>query len=149
MLRVRAAFPNVELVNITDEFDLIKALKSPEEMVLVREAARIHDSVFSASLKPFWDIKIVYYFDRRDFHPPPKVDVVMLHFKMKVTPDIPKNKQSAFADFLHKGFRYGITSLMPKRQVNNTLKRAGLKQIGESETMLYVQWLCLFRCGLK
>lgn len=48
MLRVRAAFPNVELVNITDEFDLIKALKSPEEMVLVREAARIHDSVFSA-----------------------------------------------------------------------------------------------------
>ncbi|MCL2578687.1 MAG: M24 family metallopeptidase [Oscillospiraceae bacterium] len=48
MLRVRAAFPKVELVNITDEFDMIKAMKSPEEMELVREAARTHDSAFSA-----------------------------------------------------------------------------------------------------
>jgi len=48
VVRIRAAFPNVELVDITDEFDLIKAIKSPEEMELVREAARIHDSIFSA-----------------------------------------------------------------------------------------------------
>ena len=47
-LRVRAALPNVELVDITDEFDLIKALKSPEEMELVRETARLHDAIFSA-----------------------------------------------------------------------------------------------------
>ena len=48
MLRVCKAFPKVEFVEITDEFDMIKALKSPEEMELVREAARIHDSFFSA-----------------------------------------------------------------------------------------------------
>lgn len=48
MLRLRAAFPAVDFVEITNEFDVIKALKSPEEMELVREAARIHDNVFSA-----------------------------------------------------------------------------------------------------
>jgi Xaa-Pro aminopeptidase len=48
MLRIRASCPGTELVDITDDFDLIKAIKSPEEMELIREAARIHDSVFSA-----------------------------------------------------------------------------------------------------
>ena len=48
MLRVTRAFPEVEFVDITDEFDLIKAIKSPEEMELIRETARIHDSFFSA-----------------------------------------------------------------------------------------------------
>lgn len=48
MLRLRAAFPNIELVDITDDFDLIKALKSPEEMELIRETARIHDLAFAA-----------------------------------------------------------------------------------------------------
>ncbi len=48
MKRTIAAFPNVEFVDVTDEFDLIKALKSDEEMELVRETARIHDSLWSA-----------------------------------------------------------------------------------------------------
>ncbi|MGI6450128.1 MAG: M24 family metallopeptidase [Desulfitobacteriia bacterium] len=48
MERVIAAFPNVEFVDITDEFDLIKALKSDEEMELIRETARVHDLVWAA-----------------------------------------------------------------------------------------------------
>ena len=47
-MRLRAALPNVELVDITDEFDLIKAQKSPEEMELIRETCRLHDAIFSA-----------------------------------------------------------------------------------------------------
>lgn len=48
MKRLLEKFPHVEFVDITDEFDLIKALKSEEEMELVREAARIHDQVWAA-----------------------------------------------------------------------------------------------------
>lgn len=43
-----AAFPNVEFVDITQEFDMIKALKSAEEMEMVRETARVHDALWSA-----------------------------------------------------------------------------------------------------
>lgn len=48
MEKVLAAFPQVEFVDITDEFDMIKALKSAEEMELVREAARVHDAAWAA-----------------------------------------------------------------------------------------------------
>ncbi|HHV63572.1 MAG TPA: M24 family metallopeptidase [Peptococcaceae bacterium] len=48
MLRLRQAFPQVEFVDITDEFDMIKALKSDEEMELIRETARIQDALWAA-----------------------------------------------------------------------------------------------------
>jgi Xaa-Pro aminopeptidase len=48
MEKVLKAFPQVEFVDITDEFDMIKALKSNEEMELVRETARVHDAVWAA-----------------------------------------------------------------------------------------------------
>lgn len=48
MEKVLATFPNVEFVDITDEFDMIKALKSDEEMELVRETARVHDAAWAA-----------------------------------------------------------------------------------------------------
>lgn len=48
MGKVLAAFPHIEFVDITDEFDMIKGLKSAEEMELVRETARIHDAVWAA-----------------------------------------------------------------------------------------------------
>lgn len=48
MKRLQAGLPGVEFVDITDEFDMIKALKSKEEMDCVREAARLHDAAWSA-----------------------------------------------------------------------------------------------------
>lgn len=48
MEKIIAAFPTVEFVDITNEFDMIKALKSDEEMELVRETARVHDLAWSA-----------------------------------------------------------------------------------------------------
>lgn len=48
MERIIAAFPNVEFVNITNDFDMIKAVKSDEEMEMVRETARVHDLIWAA-----------------------------------------------------------------------------------------------------
>lgn len=48
MERVIAAFPNVEFVDITNDFDMIKALKSDEEMEMIRETARVHDLLWAA-----------------------------------------------------------------------------------------------------
>ncbi|RGZ01197.1 M24 family metallopeptidase [Clostridium sp. AM58-1XD] len=41
-------FPHTEFVDITDEIDLVKALKSEEEMEFIRETARVHDEVWAA-----------------------------------------------------------------------------------------------------
>lgn len=48
MLALRSELPQMELVDVTDEFDLIKALKSDEEMEFIRATARVQDHMFAA-----------------------------------------------------------------------------------------------------
>lgn len=48
MLSLRKTFPEVEFVDITNEIDLVKALKSEEEMICMRDTARIHDAAWDA-----------------------------------------------------------------------------------------------------
>ncbi len=40
---LREAFPDAEIVDATDSIARLKAIKSPEEMKLIREAAKMHD----------------------------------------------------------------------------------------------------------
>ena len=48
MLGIKDACPALEMVDVTNEFDRIKALKSDEEMACMWETARIHDAAWSA-----------------------------------------------------------------------------------------------------
>ena len=48
METLQKTFPSVEFVEITDEFDMIKAMKSGEEMEFLWETARIQDAAWSA-----------------------------------------------------------------------------------------------------
>jgi Xaa-Pro aminopeptidase len=48
VLKLKKALPETEWVDVTDAFDLLKALKSEEEMSLIRETARIHDLAWAA-----------------------------------------------------------------------------------------------------
>ncbi len=48
MLAIQSACPGLEVVDITDEFDLIKAIKSDEEMELIRASAYIQDQIYAA-----------------------------------------------------------------------------------------------------
>ena len=48
MVRLRAGLPNVEFVDVTEEFDLFKALKSDEEMELIREVVKVQDAAWAA-----------------------------------------------------------------------------------------------------
>ena len=62
----------------------------PSEIWLVMEkgAAKLFlgvpkETKYSLLLKRRWDLEIVYYFSREDFHPKPSVDSVLLHFSQK------------------------------------------------------------------
>ena len=48
MKALTGSFPQIEFVDVTDDFDLIKALKSDEEMGFIRETARVQDEVWAA-----------------------------------------------------------------------------------------------------
>lgn len=79
--------------NITTEIvmKLTKAYNPPVEMWLVMEkgaAKRFmggsNENRSCGELQMKWNMKIVYYFRQEDFHPKPKVESVLLHFKRKV-----------------------------------------------------------------
>lgn len=103
----------------------------------------------SLLLKVNWEMKIVYYFRREDFHPMPSVDSVMVHFSRKPTPDLNRKEREEFRKFIRISQRYGFgsrQSLLTKRQADIALKQAGPPHAHEDGVTLYIQWLCLFRC---
>ncbi len=104
------------------------------------------DTGKSLLLKVNWEMKILYYFRREDFHPMPSVDSVLVYFSRKVNPDLSRKEFTAFQSFVSHSMKYGFgrkESLLTRRQVSTALKQAGLPQL--DGVTLYIQWLCLFR----
>lgn len=128
---------------------LTRALNPAQEINLIMEkgaAKRFlglpRPGAASLALRPYFDARILYHFARTDFHPAPAVDVVMLQLKRKKVPDIPFKDRDMYQRFIETG----PERLLSRRQTAVALKCAGLPLIPESADMLYVQWLCLFRC---
>lgn len=153
-------FANIPFSRTTDIIHkLTSASNIPEGIWLIVEkgaAKRFcgtpNENLNSLLLKPFFDLKIVWHFDRNDFHPAPNTDVVMLEIKPKKSTDIPPCLKEDFRVFLTHGLKngmYGSRALLTKRQVSTALKLAGLPMIGPTGDVAYVQWLCLFRCWIK
>lgn len=110
------------------------------------------DNLNSLLLKPFFDLKIIWHFDRNDFHPTPNTDVVMLQIKQKAQADIDyreRNDYSRFISYSISNGIYGSRALLTKKQISTALKHARLPMIPETSDISYIQWLCLFRCRLK
>lgn len=110
------------------------------------------DTLQSLLLRPFYDLNIVYHFQREDFHPKPGVDVVVLHISQKTESDVTLSQQKLYCNFIAHGLKFGLFSkhaLLTKRQISTALRVAKLNPIKASGEILYIQWLCLFRCWLK
>lgn len=132
---------------------LTESKNVPSEAWLVMEKGAVKrflgqpaESLRSLLLKPFFDMDIVWYFSRDDFHPKPSVDVVLFHLKKKSLPDIPENQQKAYERFVTAGLKYGLRHLFTKKQLSRALHSAGINCDATLSEIRYIQWLCLFRC---
>lgn len=138
---------------------LTNAVNPPSDIWLIMEKGAAKrfmglpkETEKSLLLKVNWEMQILYYFRRDDFHPMPSVDSVLLHFSKKAKPDLRKNEYLFFKKFIAHSLKYGICGnrgLLTKRQVSVALKQAGLPHSHEDGVTLYIQWLCLFRYYLK
>ncbi len=107
------------------------------------------ESTQSLLLKPFYQTRIAAFLRREDFHPAPRVEAALLELKRKDEPDIPWDCRGAYKRFIQRGLREGFSGshgLLTHKQVSTALRLDGLPPIKPSGQMLYVQWLCLFRC---
>ena len=100
----------------------------------------------SLALKPYYEMAIDYHFRREDFHPMPSVDVVMLRITRKANPDLPSAQRARFCDFVSRCQSRGLRAVLTSKQIATALKRDGLAPLSASDEILYIQWLCLFRC---
>lgn len=131
---------------------LTEAPNPPQEAWLVMEhgaalrfLGKPRESLRSLLIKPRFEANIFYRFRRTDFHPAPAVDVVMLHLKLKVKPDVASKSWQQYEHFIRKCFVAGrLHQTLTKRQIAAALLTCAPEDT-RSGTMLYVQWLCLFR----
>ncbi len=138
---------------------LTQAENPPREAWLVMEkgaakrfCGKPSETLQSLLLKPFFDVKIVYHFQREDFHPAPRVDVVLLHISRKASPDLSRSEQKRYCYFVTRGLKFGLSGkrgVLTKRQIATALRVAKVSPIQPGGEVLYVQWLCLFRCWLN
>ena len=116
-----------------------------------RITGRQAESTLSLLIKPQFDAEICYHFRREDFHPSPSVEVVLLHLHKKAGSDIETSLLPAYRKFITdcRAAPNGIRNYLTKKQVSTALRLAKLSSDTVSGEMLYVQWLCLFRCCLQ
>lgn len=155
-------FANIPFSKTTEIIRKLTSAKNPPEsiwLIMEKGAAKRFcglpkDNINSLLLKPFFNCRIIWHFNRNDFHPAPNTDVVMLEMKLKETFDIPCSQRDDFKAFLEQSQKSLFSSrpLMTKKQVSTALKLEKLPQIPQipqTGDVSYIQWLCLFRCWLK
>lgn len=135
---------------------LTRAENPPEQAFLIMEkgaalrfCGKPRESLQAMQLRPFFQLRIVQEIPRREFHPMPKTEIAMLKIEKHKNPALPFSQRAAFAGFLkicsEKGV-FGKGAPLTKKQASTALRLAGLPPLPTSTNMLYVQWLCLFRC---
>lgn len=150
-------FANIPYFITTDIIrKLTEALNPPTEIWLVIEKGAAKrfmgqpkETVRSVLLKANWRTDICYHFKRDDFHPKPSVDSVLFHLLKKAAPDVAAKDYADFTLFIEHSFHHGLfgkRSLLTKKQISTALRLAELPPIPQSGLVLYIQWLCLFRC---
>ena len=152
-------FANIPFNQTTDIVRKLTSGKNPPQetwLVVEKGAAKRfigkpQESLSSLLIKPFFHTEINYYFKKTDFHPSPSVDTVLLHFVKKPTPDVKYADLHLYNRFISNclGSPGAVFTLLTKRQISTALKIENLSGDITSKNMLYVQWLCLFRCWLK
>lgn len=147
-------FANIPFNRTSDILRKLTESKNPPEdiwLVVEKGAAkrfmgRPQETKRSLLIKPFYDMQIVYYFQRQDFHPAPGVDAVLLHLNRKQQPDISVKHRYAYERFITEVLRYTTSkkSNYPNKYAG-AAKKAGISLDFTLAHILYVQWLCLFR----
>ncbi len=145
-------FSNIPFSRTTDI--LRKLTQSPNPptaaWLIVEEGAAkrfcSNKSKSALALRPFFDVSIACRVDRREFHPAPSVDCALLCVRRKEEPDLPLTDRTPYRQFLEQAWGKGLRGLLTKRQIATALRLSGLPQPAPDSNLLYVQWLCLFRC---
>ncbi len=154
-------FSNIPF-NITSAIvtHLTTAPVPPDDIYLImqKEAAEKflgvpHESLYGVLLKPCFELELLHHFQRSDFVPAPRVDVVMLRLRKRGPPLVSHSEMPLFRDFVVYSFTTpqpslrhtfkGIFTPPQQKRLSNNLK---LDLDVTPTSLCFEQWICLFDC---
>ncbi len=110
-------------------------------------------SLLSVSVQAFAHPNIVRRVSAGSFHPPPKVDSLVLRLEVLKSPPVPTQLVSAFLDFVAAGFHsprkqlrnsFGHGLPLPREQIDDLLTRGGIDRHRRPETLTVEEWVRLW-----
>lgn len=145
---------------------LIQAKNPPLDTYLIvqKEVAKKYagkpdsnkDSLSSVLIKPWFELSTVHTFDRKDFYPFPKVDIVLLRIKQIEKPLIDNNQQQLYRDFVTYGFtqwepslKDGFRKIFTKTQFARLAEDLNFSLYAYPTDLDVSQWLELFNFFIK
>jgi 23S rRNA (adenine-N6)-dimethyltransferase len=142
---------------------LVGAARPPDDSFLVvqREAAdrylgrylgRPRETLVAALLKPWFEPSIVHRFERDDFSPSPRVDVVMLRLRKRGPPLLAWGDGQLFRDFVSFGFTgwrpsvlSSLEQLVGRTRARQVAQEIGLPLAAPPSLVPFALWLRLFQ----
>ncbi len=121
-------------------------------LIMQKEAAQKflgepRESLYSLLLKPCFALEILHRFQRNDFAPDPRVDVVMLRLCKRGPPLLSRSDMPLFRDFVvysftspHPSLRRSLKGIFTPRQC----KLLNLDDNATPTSLCFEQWLVLF-----
>jgi 23S rRNA (adenine-N6)-dimethyltransferase len=126
-------------------------------LAMQREAAQKfagigREYLYSILLKPWFEVDVVYQFQRSDFVPVPQVDAAFLRIRKRGPPLVSRQERQLFRDFAVYGFTTRQPTLgrifrdiLTNRQQQQASKRFEIDFDATPSLMPFPQWLLLFQ----
>ena len=127
-------------------------------LIMQKEAAQRflgepHETLYGVLLKPCFELELLHCFNRSDFVPTPRVDVVMLRLRKRGPPLISHKDMALFRDFVVYSFtapqpclRTTLKGIFTPRQLGLLSNDLDLNTDVTPTMLHFEQWLCLFDC---
>jgi len=157
-------FSNIPFNITTDIVRKLTCSPNPPEdcyLIIQKEAAQKYtglpkETQFSLLLKPWFELKVLHYFQKIDFSPIPNVNVVLLQIKKREESLVKKIYTQPYRDFIVYGFnqrRPSLESSFKKiftyKQFNKLSKNLKFNKLSKPRDLNFKQWISLFNYFLK
>jgi 23S rRNA (adenine-N6)-dimethyltransferase len=102
----------------------------------------------STQLSTYWgawfELSVTRRLARSAFAPPPSVDAGVLRVVRRSEPLVPMRDRRRYAAFLSRGYREGVRSVVPRRQLRRRAEELGLTHGAEPRDLDARQWAALY-----
>ncbi len=113
------------------------------------------ETLFSVTIKPWFELTVEHNFQRTDFDPRPNIEIVLLRIRKRETPLISENQAKYYKDFVSYAFnrsnpnlKRGLRDVFTSTQFSRITQTLHANESVTPTQLSFDQWLNLFQSFL-